>query len=95
MTTTASEALNTMLGFRLSSLPVVDETGRAVGVVTKIDIARQIDLNANLKDWFEQTPVSALLTEEFTSFLFDTGESLFDFYLEDHQNYRPCRQSTG
>ncbi|PAV62246.1 hypothetical protein WR25_25030 [Diploscapter pachys] len=88
LTTTASEALNTMLGFRLSSLPVVDETGRAVGVVTKIDIARQIDLNANLKDWFEQTPVSALLTEEFTSFLFDTdpvGKVLDNLLSRRHQ----------
>ncbi len=55
---TLGEAAECMLENKVSGLPVVDESGNLVGIITESDIFRMV-----VRDWREQTEAELHLVE--------------------------------
>ncbi|CAD6199938.1 unnamed protein product [Caenorhabditis auriculariae] len=98
-TATIMQAVDGMLGYRFSVLPVVDEQNKTLGVITKRDIAAQIPANhSNPREWMETTKVEDIRQhcnnhifvsgKDTTGFVLDallSGRSRCAFIIQDHK----------
>jgi CBS domain-containing protein len=79
--TTLKEAARMMVGEDISSLVVVDDAERLLGLITRVDLMR---VRYERDDWQDQTVGSAMTREVVTVAPQDTLETVMTLLLERH-----------
>ena len=79
---TVSEAAKLMLDRRISGLPVVNEEGRLVGMVTEGDLLRRIEIGTELHPW-ARNPRSISDFKLFGEYFRSHGRYLEDIMTRD------------